>query len=101
MQSLNLSFNATTLRDRMESLPEVPPWKLKVLSIPGYETVEPIDFYYRDTAAVAQQLFQNPVYKDRIALAPSRVYSAITGKRRYGTMMTGNYAWNVAVCYLY
>lgn len=92
MKSLNLSFDATSLREQMEVLPDVPPWKCKAIALPGYETVEPIRLYYRDTEACVRHLFSNPIFKGKIDLAPFKLYDHRTKIRRYGTMLSADWA---------
>jgi hypothetical protein len=65
-----------------------PSWKKK-----SYEV------WFRDPLKVAEAQIANKNYGDEIDYAPKQVFSKAK-KRQYSDLMTGNWAWEQAVCYI-
>ncbi|KAJ3559530.1 hypothetical protein NP233_g11241 [Leucocoprinus birnbaumii] len=61
----------------------VPPWMEK-----GYEV------WYRDPLKVMEEMVSNPEFNGQIDYAPKRV--SWKGKRQFGDVMSGNWAWRQA-----
>lgn len=65
---------------------EVPSWKSA-----SYEV------WYRDPLSVMEQQIGNPDFCGSMDFAPKQVYDN-QNKRQYSDLMSGNWAWNRAVC---
>ncbi|KAF7980145.1 hypothetical protein HWV62_39591 [Athelia sp. TMB] len=87
--------NSRQLRFRIEKLPDVvPAWQHETLTIPGYETKEPMVLYYRDGLEVIKFLYSNPVFSKCMDYTPYRLTDPHEkGQRVYGDFMSGDFAW--------
>ena len=81
----------------MEQLPDIPRWHHQTISIPGYDTKEPITLYWRDGLEVIKHLFSNPVFTHCMELDPYKLIDQETGQRVFGEFMSGEYAWDYIV----
>src|ERR1700748_3621649 len=68
----------------------------KEIRLPNYETVEPIQLYYRNTEDCVQSLFGNPLFADHMTYTPYRQFDT-DGVRIFSEWMTGDNAWKVQV----
>ena len=66
----------------------VPPWMDQ-----QYEV------WFHDPLKVLEDQIGNPDFKDQIDFAPKQVFRK--GKRRYRDLMSGNWAWEQAVCKIF
>lgn len=84
-------------------LPSPPPWRQRVLHVPGSSTKRPLTLLYRDGLECFEFLFGNPLYFGHCDVAPKRVWTDEERKERLFTeMMTGDMAWDIQVrslCY--
>jgi len=55
------------------------------------------DVWFRDPNAVVENLLSNPDFNNHFDYAPYREFEP-SGQRRWENMMSGNWAWNHAVC---
>ena len=55
------------------------------------------EVWFRSPLQVLEGQIANPEYKNMMDFAPKRVYHE--GKRQYSDLMSGNWAWDQAVCY--
>jgi hypothetical protein len=100
IQDAGVSFTtAKTLRGRVESLPNVPDWKMKKINITGHATREPMFLFYRDALDCVEYLLGNPLFSDSIDFCPIRLYQdAEQTIRVYTEWLTANAAWDMQVC---
>lgn len=68
---------------------DIPPWML-----------EEYEVWYRNPRVVLRNQLANPDFKDKIDYAPVREFDE-NGERRWKNVMSGNWAWNNAVCSFY
>lgn len=66
--------------------------------IPTWMTSE-YEVWHRNPHTVIRNQLANPDFKDDIDYAPLQEFQE-NGKRRWTDLMTGNWAWNQAVCCL-
>lgn len=94
-----LSFSsAKGLRDLVETLPKPPPWKSRVVKIPGGKTKKPLTLLYRDGLECFRFLFGNPVYSGHMEFHPRRTWSSDSKQERlYSEIMTGDLPWRIQV----
>lgn len=96
---LGLSFHcARTLRGRIELLPSGPAWKSTIVSMPGYESKDPLVFYYRDSMECVEFLLKNPLFSEEIEYQPRQDFDPTTGRRVYSEWITSDGAWDLQVC---
>jgi len=55
------------------------------------------DVWYRDPNAVVEALLSNPDFDNHFDYVPYHEFEP-SGQRRWENMMSGNWAWNHAVC---
>ncbi|KAF7969079.1 hypothetical protein HWV62_28378 [Athelia sp. TMB] len=85
---------ARDLRNRIENLPTVPSWHYTTITIPGYETKEPMVLYYRDGLEVIKFIYSNPVFANCMEDRPYRLTDPKQNNQRvYGEFMSGDFAW--------
>lgn len=66
---------------------------------PPWMTAEYV-VWFRDPKTVLKNQLANPDFEGEIDYAPKQVFGD-KGKREYQDLMSGNWAWNQAVCSLY
>lgn len=100
IQDAGVSFTtAKTLRGRVESLPNVPDWKMKKINITGHATREPMFLFYRNALDCIKYLLGNPLFSDSIDFCPIRLYQDDEQTIRvYTEWLTANAAWDMQVC---
>jgi hypothetical protein len=81
----------------VEQLPDVPRWHHQTISIPGYQTKEPITLYWHDGLEVIKHLFSNPVFAHCMELDPYKLIDQETGQWAFRKFMSGQYAWDYVV----
>lgn len=54
--------------------------------------------FFRDPLSVVRSMISNPDFKSQFDYAPYREFEG--GQRRLMDLMSGNWAWNQAVCFL-
>jgi hypothetical protein len=96
-QNMPSFTSAPDLRNRIECLPEVPRWSHQVISIPGYQSKDPLILYWRDGLALIKQLFANPVFAGCMEVTPYKLLDNETNLRVYGEFMSAEFAWNYHV----
>lgn len=89
---------AKDLRNRIEQLPPVPEWHHQDLTIPGYQTKDPMTLFWRDGLEVVKHLFANPVFANCMEFDAYKLLDNDTGLRVFGEFMSAEYAWNYVVC---
>ena len=57
------------------------------------------EVFYRDPRLVVHEMLANPDFKDDMDFAPYRVFDQ-DGVRTYQHLMSGNWAWEQAVCFI-
>ena len=94
---LDFSFHcARTLRGKIELLPSGPSWKSTEITMPGYDTKDPLVLYYRDPVECIEFLMKNPLFSGKICYQLHKVFDA-SGNRVYGEWITGDGAWDLQV----
>ena len=89
--------SAKDLRNRVESLPEVPRWSHQDITIDGFRTKSPITLYWRDGLEVVRYLFVNPVFAPCMEMTPYKLIDEETNLRAFGDFMSGEFAWDYQV----
>ena len=92
--------SAQDVRNRIEELPHVPGWSHHDITIPNFQTKEPMTLYWRDGLEVVKHLFTNPIFATCIEMNPYKLLEVETGLCIYGEFMSAEYAWNYQVCTL-
>lgn len=59
---------------------------------------DPYEVYYRDPLEVVHSLVANPDFAAELDYCPYREYVTDTNERRRCDFMSGDWAWNQAVC---
>jgi len=90
--------SAQDLRNRIEGLPEVPRWMYQEITIPGYQTKDPIVLYGHDGLEIIKQLFANPVFANCMETTPYKLLDDEMNLQVYGEFMSAIYAWDYHVC---
>ena len=79
--SFSIAYNGAIPQDGRPT----PPWMMDLHEI-----------WFRDPLQVIEAQISNPEFKNMIDISPKRVYHK--GKRQYEDLMSGNWAWDQAVC---
>ncbi|KAG1801992.1 uncharacterized protein BJ212DRAFT_1450008 [Suillus subaureus] len=66
----------------------VPPWM-----------DDEFEVWYRDPHVMAHNILANPTFKDKINYMPFHEYNAADDTRRWKDFMSGDWAWQQAVCF--
>jgi hypothetical protein len=82
-QAFSVQFDGDVVEDS-----EPPRWKTK-----SYEV------WFRDPLKIAEAQIGNKDFGRKMDYGPKRVFSR-AGRRQYSDFMSGNWAWNQAVCYI-
>ncbi|KAF8814138.1 hypothetical protein BYT27DRAFT_7206323 [Phlegmacium glaucopus] len=94
--------NAWSLLNKFDNLPHGPEWKFTPFQIVGdiedhrgeFQTEE-AELWHRDPIDCIKELLGNPVFKDKLNYAPSKVYQdAERTNREYGEMWTADWWWD-------
>jgi len=94
---LGFSFHcARTLRGKIELLPSGPAWKSTEITMPGYNTKEPLVLYYRDPMECIEFLMKNPLFSGKISYQPHKDFDA-SGNRVYSEWIASDGAWDLQV----
>ena len=64
--------------------------------MPGYETKDPLVFYYRDPMECIEFLLKNPLFSGKIEYQPRQDFD-LSGSRVYGEWITSDGAWDIQV----
>lgn len=75
---------AKDLRNRIEQLPPVPEWHHQDLTIPGYQTKDPMTLFWRDGLEVVKHLFANPVFANCMEFDAYKLLDNDTGLCLFG-----------------
>jgi hypothetical protein len=67
---------------------EVPQWKTRLYEV-----------WFRDPLLIAEAQIGNKAFGDEMDYGPKREFSR-AGRRQYSDFMSGNWAWQQAVCYI-
>lgn len=81
------SFAVKYTGERPEDLDDVPPWM-----------DERYEVWYRDPREVVRNMLANPDYANEIDYRPFREFSSDGDERQYCDFMSGDWAWQQAVC---
>ena len=80
-------------------LPSGPKWQVQSITVDGYPTKAPVDFYYRDALECVRVLYGNPLFSGYIENVPTRMFrSRDRDVRVYSEWMTGDESWEMQVC---
>ena len=95
---LGLSFHcARTLRGKTELLPGGPAWKSTTVTIPGYETKDPLVLFYRDPMECVEFILKNPLFSGKIDYQPRQDFDP-SGGCMYSEWISSDGAWDLQVC---
>ena len=78
-QSFNIRYSGSLPED------DIPPWM-----------TEEYEVWFRDPLKVMEQQIANPDFAEEFDFSPKHVFDS-NGKRQYGDLMSGNWAWEQAV----
>ncbi|KAF8135344.1 hypothetical protein K438DRAFT_1634622 [Mycena galopus ATCC 62051] len=94
---MHLSFkNAKDFRDRIESLPPCPQWKVKLWDTRPHPTKKPLTLFYRDPLECLQALLSNPLVQDHIQFTPFKLWETSAKLMRlYTEWLSGDAAWDL------
>ena len=87
MQAGNIRWDAFSMSWEGELSNQDPPWKRADHEV-----------WFRDPRAVIHNMLANPDFKDEIDYAPFREFVGPDGERQLKDFMSGDWAWNQAVC---
>lgn len=90
---------------RVDELPSGVGWHCREVvqegdlkDVNGRPLTEKLELWYRDPVDCVKELMGNPVFKDHLAYAPTRVYQDRRGQvRQIDEMWTGNWWWDIQV----
>ncbi|KAG1887913.1 uncharacterized protein F5891DRAFT_1132056 [Suillus fuscotomentosus] len=96
IQDLRLSFHsAKELRGRAETLPSGPRWKSQVICT-SHDTKSPVVLYWWDPIDCISNLFNHPLFHNRMDLTSRKVYTTARKLSRvYTEWMMGDHAWEM------
>ncbi|KAI0755864.1 hypothetical protein BC629DRAFT_1584640 [Irpex lacteus] len=88
---------------RVDELPSGVGWHCREVvqegdlkDVNGRPLTEKLELWYRDPVDCVKELMGNPVFKDHLAYAPTRVYQDRRGQvRQIDEMWTGNWWWDI------
>ena len=80
----------------VELLPSGPQWKSRIVTIPGYNTKDPLVLYYRDPVECIAFLLKNPLFSGHIKYQPRQDFNS-SGSRVYSEWVTSDGAWGLQV----
>jgi hypothetical protein len=98
MKETGLSYQtAQKASDLLLHLPHGPQWRSHTITVDGYESyLGPITLLSRDSKDCTEYLFNNPLFADRMALVPMKLYTK-EGKRIITEPITAKQAWQTQV----
>lgn len=100
MREAGLSFESAQMANqKIDMLPPAPAWHAVCIKFDTYQTEEPIIFYYRKADECVEQLFNNPMFADKMELVPVKHYTS-DGKRVFTGPLSAEQAWTAQVCVL-
>lgn len=108
-QAASVSFTSKdALYKRVDELPSGVNWHCRevvqegdLMDANGKPLTERLELWYRDPVECVQELMGNPIFKNHLAYAPTRVYQDREGRvRQIDEMWTGNWWWDVQVSIL-
>lgn len=97
--------NKAELYERIDELPDGPAWKCREIvqtgdlkGTDGKPLTETLELWYRDPVECIKELVGNPMFKEHLAYAPTRVYRDHLGSvRQIDEMWTGDWWWKMQV----
>lgn len=104
-ESHSFSFSSTkAFLKKIDGLPTGPKFERKeilltgdIIDESGEKSTEVLELWYRNPVECIQELLGNPLFKDYLHYAPTRIHKRSTGKRVFHEAWTAQWWWKAQV----